>query len=70
MLDSVVISGEGRRPEQVHGPVRADQAAAGEGRCRREEDGQQTGRHAGAAWVDGHWQQGRDGWFWVEGHWR
>src|SRR2546422_934940 len=44
VLDTIVIAGEGRRSKQVHGAVRADQTAAGEGRCRREEDGQQAGR--------------------------
>jgi hypothetical protein len=39
VLDAVVVADERRRPEEVHRPVRADEATAGEGRCGREQDG-------------------------------
>ena len=46
VLDAVVVAGEGRRPEQVDGAVRADQPAAGERRGDRQEEAEDRRREA------------------------
>jgi hypothetical protein len=38
VLDAVVVTREGRRPKEVHGPVRADQPAARERRGDRQKE--------------------------------
>ena len=60
VLLAVVVAGEGGGPEEVHGPVGADETAAGEGRGGGQEESQQRGRdedaetsHRSVSWSGG-----------------